>query len=78
MNKTIDLELAIKNASANISKNVCNLMEQHKVTVEELSQITGVTRQSIYHAINNTRTPSLKKILAFSLVFEVSIDDLMK
>lgn len=74
----VEIEVELKKASTNINKNVAELMTINNISIEELSQKTGITRQSIYHTLYDTKLVSFKKVIAFSLFFKVSIDELMK
>ncbi len=73
----IDVDFEMKQISTNINKNVYDIMIKRNITIEELSKATGISRQSIYHTINNTKIVSFKKAIAFSLFFEIPLNELM-
>lgn len=73
-----EMNQGLRTASTNINNNVYQLMLVRDVSVEKLSKATGLTRQSIYHTINNTKLVSFKKAFTYSRYFGVTIDELMR
>ncbi len=49
-----------------------------KASIEDFEKCLGLTKQSIYHSINNARKASSEKLLSISLYFDINIDTLCK
>ncbi len=45
---------------------------------EDLMEILDMTKQSLYHSINDSRKPSIEKLFKIAEIFNISLDDLCK
>ncbi|MBS5112296.1 MAG: helix-turn-helix domain-containing protein [Coprobacillus cateniformis] len=60
-----------------ISKNLMYLRQIHKLTLEELAERVGVSRQAVAKWENGETIPDLNNCMALAEIYGVTIDDLI-
>ena len=73
--------MAEKNISAvnlRFGKNISALRNKNKMSMQELADKLGVSKNSVWFYEKGERTPTLEKILQLSNLFAVSVDTLLK
>lgn len=55
-------------------ETLCELMEEHNLSVKELALKVGIKQSNIYHYMRGERLPSVKGIVALSDYFNCSVD----
>ena len=58
--------------------NIKFLRKRKKLTLVEMSALTGISKSALSDYENNKSTPGLEILRVFSSFFEVSIDDILK
>ncbi len=49
-----------------------------KARIEDITALLGITKQSLYHSLNECRKPGIEKLFRIALLFNLSLDDLCK
>lgn len=62
----------------NISENLYNLRKQNKYTLEYVSEIMDVSRQTVAKWESGETYPDIKNCVKLSMLYKISIDALVK
>lgn len=60
----------------NIGNKIINLRKKYNFTQEKLSELIGVSRQTLSNWENNITSPDLKEVTLLAKVFKISLDEL--
>ncbi len=79
-----ELEKMYTQANKNINFIIREFQQWHldtyyrKAQIDALAVLIGLTKQSLYHSINNTREASSEKLFRIAIIFDINLDILCK
>ena len=71
-------EKKISEVNLLLGQNISALRKKNKMSVQELADKLGVSKNAVWFYEKGERTPTLEKILQLSDLFVVSVDTLLK
>ena len=63
---------------SNIITNLKSVRESTDMTQQELADLIGMRRETIFHLENNRYNPSLEMALKIAQVFDLKVEDLFE
>ena len=62
----------------NIALNIYKLRQERNFTHEDFAEMLAVSTRTVYSWENGTKLPSLKRLIEIALVFNASVDSILR